>query len=67
MIEAYDQLEDWRDASISVRSEHRQIPEALRDHDPELAAAVVRSHVMKFFRDALAPTDGAPAEAVPTA
>lgn len=55
MIEAYDQLEDWRDASISARSEHRQILEALRDRDPELAAALVRSHIMDFYRDALAP------------
>ncbi len=68
MIEAYDQLEDWRDASISVRSEHRQILEALRDRDPELAAAVVRSHAMNFFRNALASAEDAPAgAAVPTA
>lgn len=55
-------------AQVSVRSEHRQILEPLRDRDPELAPALVRSHAMKFFRDAMASAEHAPAEAaVPTA
>lgn len=58
MIEAYDELEDWWGTTHSVRAEHWRILEALERRDPELAAALVRSHIMNFFRE-LIQDDGA--------
>lgn len=53
MIEAYDEFDDWRGSTESVRREHRQILGALEHQDPELAAALVRSHILNFFREVL--------------
>lgn len=53
MFDTYDSLDDWWQATHDVRSEHRQIVRAIEHRDGELAAALVRSHIMHFFRDAL--------------
>lgn len=57
MIDTYDALDDWWSATHDVRSEHRQIVAAIERRDSELAAALVRSHIMNFFREALTGPD----------
>ena len=49
MIDASERLDDWRRACGPVRAEHRAILEAIEEHDPERAAALVRDHIKDFY------------------
>lgn len=49
MQAAYERLEDWQRTAIVVRAEHRQILEAISDHDETLARTLIREHVESFY------------------
>jgi GntR family transcriptional regulator, transcriptional repressor for pyruvate dehydrogenase complex len=52
MIEAYAQLENWRDTAKTVRREHRTILDLLSQRDAEGSAKEVHAHITSFY-DAL--------------
>jgi GntR family transcriptional repressor for pyruvate dehydrogenase complex len=49
MIEAYARLTDWRSTAKAVRSEHRNILEAIRRRDSDGAVRLVRKHIHSFY------------------
>lgn len=51
MIEAYEQLEDWRETAKTVRSEHRQLLNAIKEGDSDVAAALVHTHITSFYQN----------------
>jgi DNA-binding FadR family transcriptional regulator len=49
MIEAYARLEDWKKTAKVVRSEHRDILNAIRRGDAEAARRAVGDHIRSFY------------------
>ncbi|MEV7087446.1 FadR/GntR family transcriptional regulator [Streptomyces sp. NPDC093085] len=51
MVDAYEQLDDWRRTARTVRQEHRDILAAIERRDAEAAVALVREHITTFYAD----------------
>ncbi|WP_406688882.1 FadR/GntR family transcriptional regulator [Saccharopolyspora sp. ID03-671] len=49
MIEAYEQLDDWRLTSRWVRREHRSILEAIENRDGRRAVELLHGHINGFY------------------
>ena len=49
MVEVYAGLDDWRETAKTVRTEHREILQAIVDRDGPRAAAGVRNHITSFY------------------
>jgi GntR family transcriptional regulator, transcriptional repressor for pyruvate dehydrogenase complex len=49
MIDAYEQLADWRETAKSVHLEHREILRAIEEHDAPRAVELVRGHINDFY------------------
>lgn len=49
MIDAYAELEDWRETAKTVRNEHRRILAAIVRHDTEAAREHVTQHIRDFY------------------
>ena len=50
MIEAYENLADWRETAKTVRHEHRTILEAITRQDAQEAARFVSEHIHDFYK-----------------
>jgi len=61
MIDAYEQLADWRHTAKTVRKEHREILDAIERHDERDAVALIRHHITSFYADAFGVGTATPA------
>jgi GntR family transcriptional regulator, transcriptional repressor for pyruvate dehydrogenase complex len=51
MTAVFADLADWRAEAGKLIAEHEKIVHALRQHDPEAAAAAIGEHIEGFYRD----------------
>ncbi|GAA0515826.1 GntR family transcriptional regulator [Saccharopolyspora subtropica] len=49
MIDAYERLADWRRSAEEVRTEHREILTAIKEHNVRRAVELVRGHINDFY------------------
>ncbi len=60
---AMDAMEDWPDVLSALRTQHHGIFDAVRAHDGELAARLLREHIEWFYQRA---REATPPQSVPT-